>query len=70
MSLAERHPLRPLPDTAAQGLAALVIRRRQLAGMLTAERNRLGTAPKVVHKELRAHILRLERRIAGVERPS
>ena len=35
--------------------------------MLTAERNRLGTAPKVVHKELQAHIRWLERRMAGLD---
>ena len=53
---AVRPPLRPLPDAATQGLAALVTRRRQLVGMLTAERNRLGCAPKVLHTELQAHI--------------
>jgi transposase len=45
-----------LPDAATQGLAALVTRRRQLVDMLTAERNRLGCAPKVLHTELQAHI--------------
>jgi hypothetical protein len=35
--------------------------------MLTAERNRLGAAPKVVHKELQAHIRWLERRIADLD---
>jgi len=64
---AVRPPLRPLPDAATQGLAALVTRRRQLVGMLTAERNRLGAAPTVLHKELQAHIRWLERRIAGLD---
>jgi transposase len=64
---AVRPPLRPLPDTATQGLAALVTRRRQLVGMLTAERNRLRCAPKVVHPELQAHIRWLERRLTALD---
>jgi len=64
---AVRPPLRPLPAAATQDLAALVTRRRQLVGMLTAERNRLGCAPKVLHKELQGHIRWLERRITGLD---
>lgn len=64
---AVRPPLRPLPDAATQGLAALVTRRRQLVDMLTAERNRLSSAPPGVRKELQAHIRWLERRIAGLD---
>jgi transposase len=64
---AVRPPVRPLPDAATQGLAALVTRRRQLVDMLTAERSRLSCAPKVLHKELQAHIRWLERRITGVD---
>src|SRR3712207_735009 len=37
-------PPRPLPDADQQALAALLTRRRQVLGMLTAERQRLGTA--------------------------
>ena len=58
--------VRPLPDAATQGLAAVVTRRRQLVDMLTAERNRLSCAPVVLRKELQAHIRWLERRIAGL----
>ena len=36
--------LRPLPDEQTQALAALVMRRRQLVDMLTAEKNRLRQA--------------------------
>ncbi len=64
---AVRPPVRPLPDAATQHLAALVTRRRQLVEMLTAERNRLTTAPKPLRKDLEAHIRWLERRIAGVD---
>jgi transposase len=42
---AVRPALRPLPDAATHELQALVLRRRQRIAMLTAERNRLGTAP-------------------------
>lgn len=51
-----RPPLRPLPDAAQGELKALVARRRQLLEMLTAERNRLGSAPKLLHRQLRSHI--------------
>ena len=64
---AVRPPLRPLPDAATQGLAALVTRRRQLVDMLTAERNRLSCAPPGLRKELQAHIRWLERRITGLD---
>ncbi len=52
---------RPLPNAQTQELAALVTRRRQLIGMLTAEKNRLASARIVVRKQLRAHITWLER---------
>ncbi|MCU0918413.1 MAG: IS110 family transposase [Planctomycetes bacterium] len=60
-------PVRPLPDAAPQALGALVTRRRQLVDMLTAERNRLGSAPPVLHRELRAHITWLERRLTRLD---
>ena len=59
---------RPLPDAQMQALAALLARRRQLIEMLTAEKNRLGTASHLVHKRLNAHITWLEREVAQVER--
>jgi len=60
-------PVRPLPDAATQTLGALVTRRRQVVDMLTAERNRLGSAPRVLHRELRAHIAWLERRLTRLD---
>jgi len=51
-----RPELRPLPDEQTQALAAILARRRQLVEMLTAEKNRLGSAPKPVRKSLRTHI--------------
>lgn len=52
--------IRPIPDAAAQELAALMARRRQLVGMLTAEKNRRKGAPKRLHKDLDKHIAWLE----------
>jgi transposase len=54
---------RPLPDEAAQALDALLSRRRQLVGMLTAERNRLLIARPAVRRDLQQHIRFLERRL-------
>ena len=54
---------RPLPDTEARALAALLARRRQLVEMLTAEKNRLGSASASIRKSLRAHIAWLEREL-------
>lgn len=40
-----RPPIRPLPDAKTQELEALVVRRRQVVDMITAEKNRLAAAP-------------------------
>ena len=53
--------VRPLADAASQELQALVTRRRQLVGMLTAEKNRLGTAPPRIQANIQANIAWLER---------
>ncbi|MGH7363754.1 MAG: IS110 family transposase, partial [Candidatus Methylomirabilales bacterium] len=58
---------RPLPDAATQTLAALVTRRRQLVEMLTAERNRLGSASRPLRAEIQAHITWLKRRLARLD---
>ena len=59
---------RRLPDAQELELKAMVARRRQLVEMLTAERNRLGSAPNVLRKELAAHIRWLEARLTERER--
>lgn len=60
---------RPLKDTAAEELSALLGRRRQLLEMLVAERNRLGTARSAaVRKSVQRHIQWLERQLADVDR--
>jgi transposase len=40
-----RPPVRPLPDAKTQELEALVVRRRQVVDMITAEKNRLAASP-------------------------
>lgn len=57
---------RPLPDEAAQLLDALLTRRRQLLEMLVAEKNRLGFAPRPLHRGIQQHIRWLERRLDDV----
>jgi transposase len=58
---------RPLPDADARALAALVARRRQVLGMLTAERQRLGTARPPVRDRVRAHVAWLEQELADLD---
>ncbi len=53
---AVRPALRPVPDAPTQELAALIARRRQVVEMLTAERNRLGGAPKRVQRRIQVHL--------------
>jgi transposase len=61
-------PLRPLPDAQTQALRALLARRRQLLDMLTAEHNRLSSAPPPVRADIQAHITWLERRVRDLNR--
>ena len=56
----------PLPDTATRALDALVTRRRQLVEMLTAEQNRLASAPPGLRPRLQAHIRWLRRELGAV----
>ena len=58
---------RPLQPVQAQALEALVGRRRQLLAMLIAERNRLARAPQALHKDLKAHIRWLEKRLRDID---
>lgn len=62
---------RPLPEAAAQELATLLARRRQLLEMLQAERNRLGQVFEPAHRgvrtSLRRHITFLERQLATTD---
>jgi len=58
---------RPLPDEQTHALAALLTRRRQLVEMLTAEKNRLASARKLVRTSLQAHITWLERELTRTD---
>src|SRR4051812_28204119 len=58
---------RPLDDEATTDLAAVLLRRRQLSDMLTAEKNRLGLARRPVRASLRKHITYLERELRITE---
>ena len=58
-----RPELRPLKDEQTQALDALLDRRRQLLGMLVAERQRLSQAPVAVRKDIQAHIVWLVKRL-------
>jgi transposase len=58
---------RPLPDAQEQALAALVERRRQVVGMLTAEKNRFQQALPAVRAKVAAHIAWLEQALAELD---
>ena len=59
-----RPAARPLPDAQAQELSGLLTRRRQVVGMLTAEKNRLHIAPTAVREDIHNHISWLGRSLA------
>lgn len=59
--------IRPLPDVHRQLLAAMVVRRRQLTIMLTAERNRLHPSHPQNHESIRFIISVLKSEMARVE---
>jgi transposase len=59
-------PVRPLKDEDTQALSALMIRRRQLVEMLTAEQNRLPSTHPRLRSDIQVHIRWLEKRLKGV----
>lgn len=60
---AVRPEVRPLKDEQTRALSDLVVRRRQLVGMLVAEQNRLTTASEAVRQDIQAHIRWLRQRL-------
>jgi len=64
---AVRPPARPLPDANTQALAAVVTRRRQVVEMLTAERNRCGSAPAAIRPRIEQHIAWLVEELADLD---
>lgn len=55
---------RPLRDAESREIEALLARRRQLVGMITAEENRLNTAAPVTKSEIKSHLAYMRRRLA------
>jgi transposase len=66
-ALAVRPEVRPLPDEQARHLSALVARRRQVIGMITAETNRLKRAASAVRGRIDAHIAFLRSELADID---
>jgi transposase len=67
-----RHPereryIRALPEAQRSYLAALVMRRRQLMDMRTAESNRLAQAHRAAQPSVRAILKALDKQLAGVD---
>ena len=58
---------RPLADEHARELWTVVLRRRQILAMTTAEANRARTAPKAVRKRIEAHLRWLRKELARVD---
>lgn len=58
---------RPLPEETLNQLSALVVRRHQVVEMLTAERNRLGSAPASLKERIRPHIEWLQAEIERLD---
>lgn len=62
-----RPPTRGLPDEATQELEALLVRRRQVVEMLTAEENRRKQARLALRERIQAHIRWLRGELSDVE---
>ena len=56
----------PLADADARELGAIVLRRRQVLAMITAEGNRARTAPKPVRRRIEAHLRWLRKELERV----
>ncbi len=59
---------RALPDEQTQRLSAILTRRSQVLKMLTAERNRRGSAPEAVRPRIESHIEWLKREMSDIEK--
>ncbi|MDQ3965723.1 MAG: IS110 family transposase [Actinomycetota bacterium] len=54
---------RAVPEEEAYVFGTILARRRQIVEMLTAESNRLGTAPRAVRKRIESHVRWLEKEL-------
>jgi transposase len=59
---------KPLPEEEIRTLQGILARRRQLLGMLTAEKNRLHSATKPVARRIAAHVRWLENELERTDR--
>lgn len=57
---------RSLKDEQTEALSDLVIRRRQIVEMITAEKNRLALATKRVRRDIQGHIRWMEKRLEDI----
>lgn len=57
-----------IPDEEARALQAILVRRRQLSGMLVAEKNRILMAPEAVAGRIAAHVRWLEKELVRTDR--
>ena len=48
-------------------MTALITRRRQLMGMLMAEKNRLTAAPRSFHRDIKTHLTWLKKRLGEMD---
>lgn len=64
---AVRPQIRPVPDRQMQELADLLIRRRQLVSMRTAERNRLPTLIGKAHNSIVSHLAQLKELLEDID---
>jgi len=64
---AVRPPRRPLRDADTQALAAILARRRQVKGIIVAEKNRLSRAVSEVRPRIESHINWLERELDDLD---
>jgi transposase len=60
-------PVRALKDEDTQALSALMMRRRQLVEMLTAEKNRLASTHPTLRNDVQVHLRWLAKRLHGVD---
>jgi transposase len=64
---AVRPPLRPRPDADTEHVRALVVRRRQLLEMMSAEHSRLNTAPACVRDSIAHHLSWMRQQLQSLD---
>ena len=62
-----RPTARPLPDKEQRELVMCLTRRSQLTGMMTAEKNRLSSAPKGLQASIKKHISYMKKEVKAID---